>query len=41
MLRKAARDSGTKLRDLAESIAASPTEAEAVLAHAVHEPPSA
>jgi len=31
VLRKAARDSGTKLRDLAERVVASPSEAEAVL----------
>jgi len=35
LMRKAARDSGTKLRDLAERIADSPMQAEAALAHTV------
>ncbi len=37
VLRKAARDKGTRLRDLADRIVASPGEAEAVLASAIHE----
>jgi hypothetical protein len=36
LLRKAARDRGTKLRDLAEQIVAAPTQAEATLAGAIH-----
>ena len=38
VLRKAARDHGTKLRDLAERIVAAPTAAEATLAGAIHKP---
>jgi hypothetical protein len=38
VLRKSARDSGEKLRDLAEQIVSSPTDAEAILAGAIHRP---
>jgi len=37
LLRKAARDGGTKLRDLAEEIVSSPMQAEARLAGAIHD----
>jgi len=39
ILRKTARDSGTKLRDLAASVAASPADAEAVLAGTTRKAP--
>jgi AmiR/NasT family two-component response regulator len=37
VLRNAARDKGTRLRDLADRIVTGPAEAEAVLASAIHE----